>query len=212
MKKLTEEQLIKNLEEFYSYVEKYVSSPRKEKLLEFYKSREVTLMTSPASTKLSNHNCFIGGYVEHVNRVITAALVFDKVWDKFQQIKDYTIEELVFSAINHDLGKLGTDKQPFYLPNDSQWHVEKQGAHFKINSELTHMRVADRSLFYLQQAGIDVSENEYLAIKLHDGLFEEANKPYFMPFGAEFQLKSNIVHILHQADLMASRVETQINK
>jgi hypothetical protein len=57
------------------------------KLINFYKKIEITLMTSPASTKISHHNCFIGGYVDHVIRVTEAALVMDKVWDKFGQTK-----------------------------------------------------------------------------------------------------------------------------
>lgn len=71
------------------------------------------------------------------------------------------------------------------------------------------MRIADRSLFYLQQAGIAVNEREYLAIKLHDGLYEEGNKAYYVTYNHEFEIKSNLTFILHQADLMASRVETQ---
>lgn len=211
MLKLTEDQIAANLAKFYSYIDKYIKSPRKKKLIEFYKHREITLATSPASTKLHHHNCFAGGYIEHVNRVVDLALVLDRVWDKFGQAKDYTEDELVFCAINHDLGKLGTDEQPFYLPNDSSWHVEKQGAHFKYNPALDHMRISDRSLFYLQQAGISMNEKEYLAIKVHDGLYEEANKSYLMPYGHEFEIKSNLSHILHQADFTASRIEKQIN-
>ena len=210
MKKLTEEQILENLQKFYGYIDKYITSDRKDSLLEFYKGREVTLAISPASTKLSHHNCFAGGYVDHVNRVIEAALVMDKVWERFGQKKDYTIEELVFSAINHDLGKLGTNEEPFYVPNDSSWHIEKQGAYFKYNSNITHMRIADRSLFYLQQANIPVTENEFLAIKLHDGLYEESNKAYYITYSSDSELKSNLPYILHQADLMGSRVETQI--
>ena len=210
MKKLTEEQILENLSKFYGFIEKYITSDRKEALLEFYSNREVTLASSPASTKVGHHNCFVGGYVEHVNRVVEASLVMDKVWERFGQKKDYSIEELVFSAINHDLGKLGTNEEPFYIPNDSQWHVEKLGAHFKYNPNITHMRIADRSLFYLQQANISVSENEFLAIKLHDGLYEESNKSYYITYSPESEIKSNLPYILHQADLMASRVETQI--
>ena len=211
MKKLTEEQILQNLDKFYGYITKYIpTGDRQDKLLEFYKGIEVTLAISPASTKLSHHNCFAGGYVDHVNRVVEASLVLDKVWERFGQKKTYTIEELVFSAINHDLGKMGTNEEPFYLPNDSSWHVEKQGAYFKINTNMTHMRVADRSLYYLQQANIPVTENEFLAIKLHDGLYEEANKPYYITYSSDVELKCNFPYILHQADLMASRVETQI--
>ena len=211
MKKLDEEQLQLNVEKLLGFIEKYIADPRKTKLLAFYKQIELNLATSPASSKVSHHNCFIGGYVDHVIRVVEAALVLDKVWDRFGQKKNYTVEELVFSAINHDLGKLGeSNDQPFYIPNDSQWHIDKQGAHYKINSNLTHMRIADRSLYYLQRYGVLVTENEFLAIKLHDGLYEEANKPYYITYNSDSEIKSNLPYILHQADLMASRVETQI--
>ena len=211
MKKLSQEQLVENVEKLMGYIEKYISTERAAKLISFYQSIELNLATSPASPKAQFHNCFPGGYVDHVNRVIEAALVMDKVWDRFGQSKNYTIEELVFSAVNHDLGKLGLDAtEPFYIPNDSQWHIEKQGAHYKINPKLTHMRVSDRSLYYLQLHDIAVTENEFLAIKLHDGLYEEANKPYYITYNSDSEIKSNLPYILHQADLMASRVETQI--
>ncbi len=211
MKQLSEEQIQLNLQRFYSLIDKYIDEPRKDALTRFYMSIELTLATSPASSKVTHHNCFAGGYVDHVIRVTEAALVLNNVWDKFGQKKDYTTDELVFCAINHDLGKLGTNDQPFYLPMDEQWKIEKQGAFYKYNATIPHMRIADRSLFYLQQAGIQMNEKEYLAIKLHDGLYEESNKSYYITYSHEFEIKSNLIYILHQADLMASKIETQIN-
>jgi hypothetical protein len=209
MKKLSTDQISQNVGKFYDYINNYISGERGEKLLNFYKERELTLATSPASTKESHHNCFAGGYVDHVLRVTELALVLDRVWDKFNQKKTYTTEELVFSCINHDLGKLGTNHQPFYIPNDSDWHVKNQGAYFKINNKLNHMRIADRSLFYLQEANISVTENEFLAIKLHDGLYEEGNKPYYITFSEDASIKCNLPYVIHQADLAASRIENQ---
>jgi len=162
MKELSAEQIQQNLNRFYELINKYITGDRKDKLIDFYKSLEEVLALAPASTKLDHHNCFPGGYVDHVVRVVEASLVFEKVWDKFGQKKNYTTEELVFSAINHDLGKLGTKDQPVYIPNDSQWHIEKQGALYKYNSKVTHMRIADRSLFYLQQQGIDDYSNLFM--------------------------------------------------
>ena len=52
-----------------------------------------------------------------------------------------------------------------------------------------------------------MSENEFLAIKLTDGLYEDANKGYLMSYMDDFQLKTNLPHILHQGDMMASRTE-----
>lgn len=211
MKKLSVEEITQKLGLFYSYIEKYITEERRDKLIEFYKNIEETLATSPASSKISHHNCFPGGYLDHVLRVTEMALIVDRLWDKFNQKKNYTQEELVFSCINHDLGKLGTNDQPFYITNDSDWHIKNHGAYYKINTKMVHMRIADRSLFYLQEAGISISENEFLAIKLHDGLYEEANKPYYITFSEDIAIKSNLPYIIHQADLMASRIESQIN-
>ena len=208
MKGINPEQMAENLAKFYSMIDKYISGDRKDKLLEMYKDIEETLATSPASTKISHHNAFAGGYLDHVIRVTEAALVFEKVWDKFGQSKNYTTEELAFSALNHDLGKLGTNDEPVYIPNQSQWHRENQGLMFNYNPAITHMRIAERSLFVLQKYGIQVSENEFLAIRLHDGLYEEANKQYYITYNKDTELRSNIAYILHQADLMASKVES----
>jgi len=212
MKNISAEQIQENLDKFYSFIDQYISDERGNKIKKFYKSIEETLATSPASSKLSHHNCFPGGYIDHILRVTESAIIIDRLWDKIGQVKNYTIEELVFSAINHDLGKLGTNEDPFYIPNDSQWHIEKQGAYYKYNTNITHMRISDRSLYYLQAAEIPVTENEYLAIKLHDGLYEEGNKSYYMTYSEDTQIKSNLVYVLHQADFMASRIESQINK
>ena len=209
MKGISPEQMAENLAKFYSMIDKYISGDRKDKLLDMYKSIEETLVMSPASTKISHHNAFAGGYLDHVIRVTEAALVFEKVWDKFGQSKNYTTEELAFSALNHDLGKLGTNEQPVYIPNQSQWHRENQGLMFNYNPAITHMRIAERSLFVLQSYGIPVSENEYLAIRLHDGLYEEANKQYYITYNKDTELRSNIAYILHQADLMSSKIESK---
>jgi hypothetical protein len=208
MKDLTPEQMVENLQKFYSLIDKYVSGSRKDKLIEMYKDIEETLTTSPASTKINHHNAFAGGYLAHVILVIESALVLEKVWDKFGQKKNYTTEELAFSAINHDLGKLGTNEEPVYIPNQSQWHRENQGLMYNYNPNVAHMRISDRSLFVLQKYGISVSENEYIAIKIHDGLYEEGNKAYYMTYNKDTELRSNIAYILHQADLMASKIES----
>ena len=48
---------------------------------------------------------------------------------------------------------------------------------------------------------------EFLAIKLTDGLYEEANKGYLMTYMDDFQIKTNLPTILHQGDMMASKLE-----
>lgn len=205
---LTAEQIQSNLQRFYEIIEKHISEPRKSQLLDLYKRQEEILALAPASSKASFHNSFAGGYVDHVLRVIDCAIMVADVWNmKGAKTDTFTTEELVFSALNHDLGKLGLDGKPRYIPNDSEWHVKNQGANYKPNAELPFLPVQDNSLFILQSAGIQLSVNEYIAIKIHDGLYDDGNKAYLISGQNDSKLRSCLPLILHQADMMASRVE-----
>jgi hypothetical protein len=204
---LSAEQIQENWNEFLSYINEYISEPRKTALKEFYNKYAERIMLMPASHKKEYHNAFPGGYVEHINRVIQAALKFDQVWTEFGVTKNYTIEELVFSAMNHDLGKMGDEENESYIPQTDQWRKEKLGEDYKFNDKLEFMSVPDRGLYLLTQHGISYTKNEMLTIKLHDGLYDDANKPYLMSWMPETKPRTSLVHIVHQADLMAARIE-----
>jgi hypothetical protein len=73
------------------------------------------------------------------------------------------------------------------------------------------MTIPDRSLFLLQEAGIRYTLNEMIAIRTHDGLYDEANKAYLISRMPESKPRSVIAYILHQADFMSSVVELTIN-
>ena len=62
---------------------------------------------------------------------------------------DFTDEELIFSALHHDLGKLGTKGELHYVANDSDWHIKNRGEYFKRNEENTYMTLTDRTFFLL---------------------------------------------------------------
>jgi hypothetical protein len=59
-----------------------------------------------------------------------------------------------------------------------------------------NMKYSDKALFILQQEKIDVSENEYLAIKLYNAMCDEENNHYFH---WDTKMKSNSALILNQA-------------
>jgi hypothetical protein len=205
--KLSAEQIQENWIEFMSYIETYISEPRKTALKNFYEKYAERIMLMPAAHKKEYHNAFPGGYIEHVNRVIKASLEFDKVWTQFGVTKNYTTEELVFSAMNHDLGKMGDEQNEAYIPQTDQWRKDKLGEDYKFNDALEFMSVPDRGLYLLTQHGISYTKNEMLAIKLHDGLYDDANKPYLMSWMPETKPRTSLIYIVHQADLMAARIE-----
>ena len=106
---LNAEQIQDNWKVLVGYIEKYITPPRKEKLLKFYKKHQDELMMMPASHKRAYHNAFPGGYVDHVIRVIESAIKFAEVWKAFEVEENWTQEELIFASLNHDLGKMGDE-------------------------------------------------------------------------------------------------------
>ena len=204
---LTPEQIKDNWDKFLAVIEEYISPDRADKLIEFYTQHEERFALMPASHKVQYHNCFPGGYVDHVLRVINAALKLDNVWREMGMVDTYTIEELVFSALNHDLGKFGTEEQASYIEQTDQWRRDKLNEVYTFNDRLEYMTVPDCGLHLLYTLGITPTKNEMLAIKLHDGLYDDSNKPYLMSFSPETKPRTSLVFVLHQADLMAARIE-----
>lgn len=206
------ERIQKEYELHLSIIEKYLSSPRKEKVLTMIESLGDNYVTAPASTKTFYHGAYPGGYLIHVNNVVRFAVMEMNLYKKTGGNIDFTEEELVFAALFHDLGKLGDGKKPNYLPQENEWFVKNRQEMFINNPDLDFMLIPDRSLFVLQKYGIEVNQKEWLAIKLHDGLFEETNKPYLVSYNPDSKLKSNIVPILHTADYLASRQELDLER
>jgi hypothetical protein len=205
---LTAEQIQDNWEELMSYIDGYITSPRKEKVLEFYNQYSERLMLMPAAHKKEYHNAFPGGYVEHVLRVIRCALKQYDLWaSEGADMTTFTSEELVFSALNHDLGKMGSEEEDSYIPQTDQWRKDKLGEDYMFNTKVPFSSVPDRGLFMLQSHGIQYTFNEMVAIQTHDGLYDEANKKYLMAFMPEQKPRTSLPFILHQADLMAARIE-----
>ena len=204
---LSAEKLQENYNEFVSIVEKYISSPRKEKVLEMLEVIGVDMATTPASGKVHYHGAYPGGYLVHVLGVVKAAVKVMKLYEGIGGDCNFTPEELIFSALFHDLGKVGNGEKPAFIPQTSEWHQKNQGSRFINNPEIDFMLVPDRSLYLLQKFGIPVSQKEYLAIKLHDGLFDESNKAYYINFSPDARLRTNLVKVLHTADLLAAAAE-----
>tara|TARA_R110002096_G_scaffold64802_1_gene157762 strand:+ start:2099 stop:2875 length:777 start_codon:yes stop_codon:yes gene_type:complete len=209
--KLTAEQIQANWIEFNSNIEQHITGDRKQQLLDFYKKYEDRIILMPAAHKKEYHSAFPGGYVDHVNRVVKAALSMSDVWEGFGcDMSTFTQEELVFSAINHDLGKMGDSNYDAYIPQTDNWRREKLGEEYMFNKKLAFAAVPDRGLFLLQEHGIKYSFNEMIAIQTHDGLYDSANEKYLKGFMPEQKPRTSLPFILHQADMMAARIEFEI--
>jgi hypothetical protein len=196
MKGLTLEQSLSEYTKFLELLDKYIPAERMVLIKEFFGYRELTLTSSPYSIIQDSVGAYPGGYIVSVNKLIESALVLDRVWDKFSSNKHYTLEELVFSAAFCEIGKLGSNDEPFFLPNDNEWEIKNRKLLFKYNTTSTNMKYSDKALYILQQSGIKVSENEFLAIKMYNSLIDEDNNFYFR---RDVELKSKLHIILNQA-------------
>ena len=175
MKKLTAEQIETNWQTLMDIIEKYIGDDRKENLLKFYEDFKDRMMFAPASGKGHYHNAMPGGYVEHILHIIDMARDVKDTWYNHDAKINFTDEELVFAAMHHDLGKVGDLDNDYYIPQESDWHRTNRGEVYTHNPDLQYMKVPDRGLCLLQHYGVKVTENEYIGIKLTDGLYDEAN-------------------------------------
>jgi hypothetical protein len=205
---LNAEQIKGNWDILMSRIDAYIPEPRRTQLKEFYSKYQERIIMMPAAHKKEYHNAFPGGYVDHVIRVIDCSLKLHNIWEEMgTDTSTYTKEELVFSALNHDLGKMGDDQHEAYIPQTDQWRKDKLGEDYMFNTKLAFASVPDRSLFSLMSHGIQYSFNEMVAIQTHDGLYDEGNKKYLMTFMPEQKPRTALPLILHQADMMAARIE-----
>ena len=211
MSKKTDKDLQDNYDKFLAVVKKYFTGERLEKLLRMYSMEELgaNLMLSPASGNVGYHNAYEGGYIDHVFNVCKTALKMKDLFIAQGGEQDFADEELIFCALHHDLGKLGTKEGAHYIPNDSKWHIENRGEVFKRNTDISYMSLTDRTFFTLQQYGLAISENEYFGIKLTDGMYDEDNQKYLKTFNTDNSLRSSISRIMHWADHMSSMIERQ---
>ena len=212
--KKTDAELRANYEKFIAIVKQYITGDRLDKVLFMYSDDELggNLMVSPASGNVGYHNAYEGGYIDHIFNVCKNALKMKDLFIAQGGTQDFTDEELIFCALHHDLGKLGTKNHLHYIPNDSDWHVKNRGDVFMKNPANQYMTLTDRTFFTLQDYGIKINENEYFGIKLTDGMYDEDNQKYLKTFNKDNVQKSAIARIMHWADHMSTVIEQSHNK
>ena len=174
-RKKTAEEIKANYDKFIAIIKKYFTGDRLDKLLHMYSENELgmNLAMSPASGRLLYHNCYDGGYIDHIFNVFKNALKMKDLFVAQGGTIDFEDEELMFAALHHDLGKLGIKGQVHYVPNTNKWEIDNRMDYYKRNDEIPFMTITDRTFFTLNHYGIQYTENEYFGIKLTDGLYDD---------------------------------------
>lgn len=153
-------------------------------------------MLAPASNRANYHNCFPGGLVEHSLRVYMNLQKLSKLF-----APDINEDSLKLVGLFHDLGKVGTVTEPYYIEVEEDWKRDR-GIFYDHNQELVFMDAAQRTLFLLSHFGVPIGEEEWQAILIHDGQYIEANKRYG-------HKETTLALLLHQADMIAAKTEKE---
>lgn len=183
------------------YAQEHFEEKRYENVMMMFRHFGQRLLDAPASSNIYFHNAYPGGYLDHVLNVIEAAFHIRDVIVEIGGEIDFTDEEMVFSAMFHDLAKLGTLDKPNYIKMDG---VDARGKAYKYNTDIPYLSYTDRSLWLLQHFGISTTAKEMKAIRMADGLFEPANKEYFFrssPF------PGHLSYVIHWADHLSTNCE-----
>jgi len=92
---------------------------------------------------------------------------------------DISAESVLLVGLLHWIGMIGgsTPGSDYLVPQDSDWH-RKQGRLYRYNENLAKMPIAHRSLFLLQEFGVKLTHDEWVAIVTSGGPSKEENKFY----------------------------------
>ena len=89
----------------------------------------------------------------------------------------------------HEIGRIGNLENDLYLEQDSQWHREKLGQTYKFNEDCPKMNMGHRSLYLLQHFGVTLTQEEWIAVLVSQGLHLDESRHY----GSQSHLLSSVV-------------------
>jgi len=154
--------------------------------------------TAPASGNIHKHDAEPGGLLSHSLTVFKNLLLLNNTFGK-----TLPFDSLVICGLFHDLGKIGTlEGLDMYVPVTEQWRVQK-GFRYEHNKEikdgLTH---AQRSLRILNHFGVKLTDDEYVAILYHDGMYVKENEQFRY-------VQSKLASLMHWADYYTAFFDTE---
>ena len=129
-----------------------------DKFIDFLENK-TSWLTTPASRK--HHLNEEGGLLKHSLNVTNTLLKIRPVL-----APEIAEESCIIVGLFHDVGKIGSQREPRY--------IERDGEYVK-NKNLVEMHIAARSLYLISQY-ITLSDEEAQAILYHDGQYIPENK------------------------------------
>ena len=148
---IDKEKIAKNAKKFHDTGLKY----------DFVNEEFMTLLgeefiTAPACSTLNLYNAYEGGLIQFILTVTKYAV---SVNDSLPEDKKANLASLIKVSMLHQIGKA-----KMFVEQTSKWHRDNKGEMFIFNEDLLSLTVAERSIYYAMQAGINLTEDEVFAI------------------------------------------------
>lgn len=192
-----EEFIASNYDKTMQFIDKIFTGQQKENILSFFKEFSDRYAICPASTQKEFYSAFPGGLCYHNLNVLKYCV---KLNNELCGGK-YTKDTLFLVSLFHEIGKIGDKEQEYYVSSDSDWKRDK-GIYYDINDKIDFMSIEHRSLYLLNNFKIHLTRDEFLAILLHQGHTNEANKSYKYK-------ESEFAALFYMADQWAIKQEKQ---
>lgn len=140
------------------------------KFIDLYGQR---IVETSFSQKLEEPFCGYGGLLEFLLKVAKTARSMSAGLG-INVINHSVIKAALFC----DIGRIGSEAFPRLVEQESEWHKEKLGQYFTWHENAERASINDLSLYHLQNMGIRLSYDEWLAIKVAQGGHLEENRFY----------------------------------
>lgn len=149
-----------NWDKYVGLIKKISDENTKTNLLTLVGRKDVNerLMVAPASTRTEFVGAYPGGLVE-------SSLQTAKLMNKLNKAYEanLSLDSIILCGLFSSIGKIGTETDDLYIPNDSDWH-RNRGMMYEYDREVGKTPFAVRSLWWLNNAGVGLTEDEIHAI------------------------------------------------
>lgn len=140
-----------------------------------------------------------GGLITHINITIAIA---ENIYNVLL-IPPFNILTIDLKSLLRSLLLMHLSKIEMYVPNDNTWEIEKRGLNFKFAELPANLKFGERSILYANKLGIELSAEEFEAIRSIDKKAENNNGDAYI---------STLALVVRQANEIAYAFEKERNK
>ena len=148
-----EAKLIENWDVYLNLIKRIENQKISENLSVLLREQAERILVCPASTKTTHIGAFPGGLVIHSLSVLRIMKEMNKV-----NGTNCSVDDMIVTALFHDIGKIGSSTEDYYLAQKSDWHKDR-GILFEINPKLGNVPIVARSIWWLNNYNVNLNEN-----------------------------------------------------